>query len=82
MATPQELWDSVPPVTKAWAVCSFAATSAARLGYLDPFRLTFWFDAILHGENLALGNNICLFWEFQRSLVGRHVYSVEVWEPS
>ena len=42
MSSPQEMWEALPPVTRAWLSASVAATTLVSFGALDSNKLMFW----------------------------------------
>jgi len=50
MATPEEFFRNLPPLTRAWLVISFLTTVFVELKFLSPFSLAFIPAQLFHGE--------------------------------
>jgi len=47
MATPQEMWEALPPITKAWLGCSVVCTALVSFGSVSAERLFFYVPLIV-----------------------------------
>jgi Derlin-2/3 len=64
MATPEEFFRNLPPVTRAWFVVAFMTTVLVETGFLDLFKLAFLPEAILKGEIWRLFTPFIFFGKF------------------
>jgi len=81
MATPEEFFRNLPPLTRAWLVVAFMTTVLVETGFLDVKSLAFFPELILKGEIWRLVTPFIFFggfsFPFVMSLFFLVVYSSE-----